>query len=225
MSTRYIKRDNVRIIGLAKNASQSLKQVAIHNDNWKLHNEDVVKHGKDAVEKFVNHYNKDVVVYFPIRDERERAKSELLEYISKHLLNQHNGESITVNDVRLFLHEDFKYHPRFEYFRNETMKVFLEEILHNNDWNGCRVKFFDLKKMTSHLPQHLGYSDTEIPFYNVGSGENVNDVKRVILEYLTDEIWEERKGFIFNKEWLSYYIYISQPFWKGIKKSKHWLEL
>ena len=31
MSTRYIKRDNVRIIGLAKNASQSLKQVSMHN--------------------------------------------------------------------------------------------------------------------------------------------------------------------------------------------------
>ena len=34
MSTRYIKRDNVRILGLAKNASQALKQVALQNENW-----------------------------------------------------------------------------------------------------------------------------------------------------------------------------------------------
>ena len=33
MSTRYIKRDNVRILGLAKNASQALKQVALQNEN------------------------------------------------------------------------------------------------------------------------------------------------------------------------------------------------
>ena len=45
MSTRYIKRDNVRILGLAKNASQALKQVSIHNNNWELHNENPDEYG------------------------------------------------------------------------------------------------------------------------------------------------------------------------------------
>ncbi len=224
MSTRYIKRDNVRIIGLAKNASQSLKQVSMHNDNWELHNENPNKNGKNALEEFVNHYDEDVVVYFPIRDEIERAKSELLEYISKHLLieNDDDVHSITEQDVKLFLHEDFKYHPRFEYFKNPTMKIFLEEILPNDDWNGCKVKFFDLKNLTPHLTEFLGYTDTKVPFYNIGKDAVL---KKVILEYLTDMVWRKRKFKILTKEWSSYYGYISQPFWNGIKKSKYWLEL
>ena len=157
MSTRYIKRDNVRILGLAKNASQALKQVSIHNNNWELHNDNPDEYGKNAVEEFVNHYDENVVVYFPIRDEIERAKSELLEYISKHLLIRSNDDvnSITEQDVELFLHKDYTYHPRFEYFKNPTMKIFLEEILPNDDWNGCKVKFFDLKKLTPHLTEFL----------------------------------------------------------------------
>ena len=224
MSTRYIKRDNVRILGLAKNASQALKQVALQNENWELHNENPAKYGKNAVEEFVNHHDEDVVVYFPIRDEIDMAKSELLEYISKHLLIRSDDDvnSITEQDVELFLHKDFTYHPRFEYFKNPTMKIFLEKILPNDDWNGCKLKFFDLKKMTSHLPQHLGYSDTKVPFYNVGHNAVV---KRIILKYLTDNMWSKRKFTILTKEWSSYYGYISQPFWNGIKKSKYWLEL
>ena len=83
MSTRYIKRDNVRILGLAKNASQALKQISIYNDSWELHNENPSVNGKGAIEEFVNHYDKNVVVYFPIRDELERAKSELIQSFDK----------------------------------------------------------------------------------------------------------------------------------------------
>ena len=51
--------------------------MAYRNDNWELYNE-----GKDkqALLEFVNHYDKNVVVYFPIRDEMERAKSKLVEW-------------------------------------------------------------------------------------------------------------------------------------------------
>ena len=45
MSTRYIKKDNIRILGLAKNGSQAIKQIAIRNDNWEIHevNENVLE--------------------------------------------------------------------------------------------------------------------------------------------------------------------------------------
>ena len=102
------------------------------------------------------------------------------------------------------------------------MKIFLEEILPNDDWNGCKVKFFDLKKLTPHLTEFLGYSDTKVPYYNVGHN---TAVKKIILKYLTDKMWGMRKFKILTKEWSSYYGYISQPFWNGIKKSKYWLEL
>jgi len=223
MSTRYIKRDNVRILGLAKNASQTLKQISIYNDSWELHNENPSVNGKGAIEEFVNHYDKNVVVYFPIRDEIDRAKSEMLEYISKQLRIIYNNDikSITEDGVEEFM-KDFYYHPRFEYFKNPTMKIFLEEILHNDDWSGCKVRFFDLKKLSSHLPKYLGYDDTEIPYYNQSSKDSI---KHIIFRYLTDEKWKKRRWDILTKEWQSYYRYISQPFWNGIKKSKYWIEL
>jgi len=51
MSTRYIKRDNVRIIGLAKNASQAIKQVALRNNNWELYNEIKDEEGLEVFRK------------------------------------------------------------------------------------------------------------------------------------------------------------------------------
>lgn len=233
MSTRYIKRDNVRIIGLAKNASQAIKQVAYRNDNWELYN---VGKDKQALAEFVNHYDKNVVVYFPIRDEMERAKSELTEWIVKLLFEKaeiskekaakkYDIKQLTEVIIEEHVEEimgDLHYHPRFEYFKNDTMRIFLEEILFNKDWNGCRVRFFDLKKFSSHLPKYLGYDDTEIPYYNIATK---NPIKRIILRHLTGEKWRKKRWTILTKEWQSYYSYISQPFWNGIKKSKYWIEL
>ena len=34
MSTRYIKKDNNVIVGLAKNGSQAIKQIHIRNKGW-----------------------------------------------------------------------------------------------------------------------------------------------------------------------------------------------
>jgi hypothetical protein len=226
MSTRYIKRDNVRIIGLAKNASQAIKQVALRNNNWELYNE--IK-DEEGLEEFVNHYDKNVVVYFPIRDEMERAKSELVEWIISFL---HDHYDIVYDSKQLtevideeYVEEvmrDLNFHPHLEYFRNATMRIFLEEILFNEDWNGCRVRFFDVKKFSSHLPKYLGYDDTEIPYYNIATK---SPVKRIILRHLTDEKWKKKRCNILTKEWQSYYRYIGRPFWNGIKKSKYWIEL
>jgi hypothetical protein len=225
MSTRYIKRDNVRILGLAKNASQAIKQTALRNNNWELHNE--LKDGDS--EEFVNHYDKNVVVYFPIRDERERAKSELIESISKLLFNdqyeKYDKKQLTemLNEEQVVeIIKDIQYHPRLEYFKNPTMKIFLEEIVFNDDWNGCRVRFFDLKKLSSHLPKYLGYDDTEIPNFNVTSE---SWVKQIILSHLTDKEWIKNKWKILTPGWRAYYNNISIPFWNGIKKSKYWIEL
>jgi hypothetical protein len=225
MSTRYIKRDNVRILGLAKNASQAIKQTALRNNNWELHNE--LKDGDS--EEFVNHYDKNVVVYFPIRDERERAKSELIESIGKLLFNdqyeKYDKKQLTemLNEEQVVeIIKDIQYHPRLEYFKNPTMKIFLEEIVFNDDWNGCRVRFFDLKKLSSHLPKYLGYDDTEISNFNVTSE---SWVKQIILSHLTDKEWNKNKWKILTPEWRAYYNYISIPFWNGIKKSKYWIEL
>ena len=226
MSTRYIKRDNVRILGLAKNASQALKQVSVHNDNWELHDEIGKERG---LEEFVNHYDKNVVVYFPIRDECERAKSELIQSFDKLLFNDQYEKydekqliEMTSEEHIVETIKDLHYHPRLEYFRNPTMKIFLEEIWNNEDWNGCRVRFFDLKKISSHLPKYLGYDDTEIPNFNVTSE---SWVKQIILSHLTDKEWNKNKWKILTPEWRAYYDYISVPFWKGIKKSKYWIEL
>ena len=225
MSTRYIKRDNVRILGLAKNASQAIKQIALRNNNWQLHNE--LKEGDS--EEFVNHYDKNVVVYFPIRDEMERAKSEFIERLTKLLFKDQYGKYDEKQLIEMAnekhvveIIKDIQYHPRFEYFRNPTMRIFLEEIWYNEDWNGCRVRFFDLKKLSTHLPKYLGYDDTEIPYYNIATK---SWVKQVILGYLTEEYWGRNKWEIITPEWRAYYNNISVPFWNGIKKSKYWIEL
>jgi len=36
MSTRYVKKDNVVLVGVAKNASQAIKQLGIKNDGFEV---------------------------------------------------------------------------------------------------------------------------------------------------------------------------------------------
>ena len=76
MSTRYIKKDNTVIVGLAKNGSQAIKQIQLRNKGWEILEED---NNWDQIDSFIGTSDPNVTVYFPVRDAYERAKSEYVQ--------------------------------------------------------------------------------------------------------------------------------------------------
>ena len=76
MSTRYIKKDNNVIVGLAKNGSQAIKQIHLRNEGWERLEEE---NNWDQVDNFIGTSDSNVTVYFPVRDPYERAKSEYIQ--------------------------------------------------------------------------------------------------------------------------------------------------
>ena len=66
MSTRFVKKGNKVILGMAKNGSQALKQLSLNNKDW-------VRVEGDIPEEILIDYK--TTIYIPIRDEFDRAYS------------------------------------------------------------------------------------------------------------------------------------------------------
>ena len=77
MSSRIIKKDKIVFVGLPKNGSQAIKQIALRNDGFEIR-EFVNKPGWND-DKFLDFYDEDLTIFFPIRNSHTRARSELLE--------------------------------------------------------------------------------------------------------------------------------------------------
>ena len=87
------------------------------------------------------------------------------------------------------------------------MRFFITDIIFNENWTGAKVKFFDLKKLSTHIPKYLGW-DIEIPYYNTAKEK---DRKVELMEELKDV------EIITSK--------FKEAFSKGLKKSKYWINL
>ena len=187
MSTRYLKQDKIVFVGVPKNGSQTIKQIYLRYDGFQLREQQGVDWNAD---KFLDFYDEDLTIFFPIRNSYTRARSELLEIAME--------EDIDVTKP---------FYPRLSYFTNDIMLFFLKNILPNEKWKGCKIKFFDLKKLSTHIPKYLGWN-IEIPYYNTAK-ENDRKV----------ELMEELKGvqIIISK--------LEESLLTGIKKSKFWIHL
>ena len=100
----------------------------------------------------------------------------------------------------------------------------MKEILFNDDWEGCKVRFFDLKKFTTLIPKYLGWEETEIPYYNVAEQ---TIIKKLILQNLstgmTSTLSESVLKEYLHPRWCEYYELISKPFWNAIRRSEYWI--
>jgi len=212
MSTRYIKKDNKIIIGLAKNASQSIKQISLIHD-WMIREED--HHIEDNL-NFLEIHNPNVTVYFPLRDVVERARSEFFQFCYDEFLVQ--NEYTTIEE---FLENTIKpneFIPVWNYFFNTPMIYFITNILCNDSWDGCKFLFFDLKNFNTTFTEYVGF-DFEIP--------KVNDIssrkEKIILNELIS-VSKFKTDYI-NKNFLRHLYSVDNLILDKIKKSKHWIDL
>ena len=185
MSTRYVKKDNVVLVGVAKNGSQAIKQVALRNGEFEIKEQQ----GDWNKDNFIDWDDSNLLILFPIRHWHERAFSEMLEVAS-------SGAEL-----------DKVFRPRLNYFDNDVMKYFIENILLNENWNGAQVKFFKLEHLSTKLPKYLGW-DFEVPIYNT---VKTNKKKQILAEKL--------------KNTRIVVPVINSIFFRAIEKSKYWIEL
>ena len=233
MSTRFVKKKNIVILGLAKNGSQALKQLAINNDEWEVIDGDFfdIKKNKWKTGVVNNIFlNKDVTLYIPIRDEWERAQSWLAEELRKEFVDIH-GEEIQKDQVcqellSEFLTNKFK-NPNREFPRDDNsyknkdeFHYFFKNIFLNEEWNGCTVKFFELKYLSNKFCKFIDQDTSSIPLYNALEAS-------VVKMFIKDNIPTElilRKHF-FKKYWLDCYDNLEKPLWDRMKSTKYWLHL
>jgi hypothetical protein len=212
MSTRYIKKDNKIIIGLAKNASQSIKQISLIHD-WMIREED--HHIEDNL-NFLEIHNPNVTIYFPLRNIFERARSEFFQFCYDEFSVQ--NEYTTIEE---FLENTIKpneFVPEWNYFFNTPMVYFITNIFCNASWNGCKFLFFDLKHFNKTFTEYLGI-DIEIPKVNdVSSREE----KMILNELISHDNF--LKDYI-NKNFLRHLSSVDNLILDKIKKSKHWIDL
>ena len=208
MSSRIIKKDKIVFVGLPKNGSQAIKQIALRNDGFEIR-EFVNKPGWND-DKFLDFYDEDLTIFFPIRNSHTRARSELLE-TSKN----YSGEDL-ISHIKNTISNGFTLNPRLSYFKNDIMLFFLKNILPNEKWKGCKIKFFDLKKLTTHIPEYIGL-DIEIPYYNVASKDiKKEEIKKEFCRLNDEKPFE--KVLVNTSE-------LEESLLTGIKKSKFWIHL
>ena len=187
MSTRFLKKDKAILVGIAKNGSQSIKQIYLENDGFQNREQQGLDWNKD---NFIDWNDSDLQILIPVRTEIDRARSELL-------------ERAMVEDIDVTK----PFYPKLDYFSNDVMAFFMTNIIFHEHWTGAKVRFFDLDKLSTHIPKYLGW-DIEIPYYNTA---NENTKKLDLMEKLKDVK-----------------IIVSQSnelFYKGLKKSKYWIHL
>ena len=151
MSTRYLKKDNVVLVGIVKNGSQTIKQIGLNNNGFEIREQQ----GEWNEDNFIDWYDKNLLIMIPMRKPKERGLSEMIEYVVNH-------------DVE-------KVFTKLNMFQNDVIEIFVQNIMLNENWNGAQVKFFDLKLLSTHLPKYLGW-DIKIPYYNTIQN---NEIKRV----------------------------------------------
>jgi len=203
VSSRFVKKDNIVFLGLPKNGSQSIKQIYKKNDGF-----EIVKIGKGwNADNFIDFYDKDVIILFPLRTYTERGHSELLENAVKF---KYSGL-----DFKKLIVEGYK--PKLNYFDNVVMKFFIKNILFNEGWNGCKILFFDLKKITTHIPKYIGM-DIEIPYYNtLEQSKSKREIKENFKKYHNDD-----KSF----ETIKVHIpELEKDLLESIRSSKYWSDL
>ncbi len=187
MSTRYLKQDKSILVGVAKNGSQSIKQVYLRYDGFQLREQQGLDWNAD---NFIDWNDSDLQILIPIRTEMERGRSELLE------IAMEEGWDATK-----------PYYPKLNYFQNDVMGFFITNIIFHENWTGAKVRFFDLNKLSTHIPKYLGW-DIEIPYYNTAKEK---DRKVELMEELKDV------QIIISE--------VNEAFYKGLKNSKYWINL
>ena len=86
----------------------------------------------------------------------------------------------------------------------------------NEDWNGCKILFFDLKKLTTHIPKYIGM-DIEIPYYNtVEENPRKKEIKQKFKELNKNRPFESLTLHIPKLE--KYLL-------DAIRNSKYWSDL
>ena len=131
MSTRFLKKDKAILVGIAKNGSQSIKQIYLENDGFQNREQQGLDWNKD---NFIDWNDSDLQILIPVRTEMERARSELL-------------ERAMVEDIDVTK----PFHPRLDYFSNDVMAFFMTNIIFHEHWTGAKVRFFDLDKLSKNL--------------------------------------------------------------------------
>ena len=187
MSTRFLKKNKSILVGVAKNGSQAIKQIHFENDGFELREQQGTDWNKD---NFIDWNDSDLQILIPVRTELDRARSELLE------VAQYEDIDVTK-----------PFHPKLDYFQNDVMQFFITNILFHENWTGAKVRFFNLDKLSTHIPTYLGW-DVEIPYYNT---TKESSKKLDLMEKLKD-VRIVVPG-------------INEIFYHALKKSKYWIHI
>ena len=214
MSSRLVKKDNICIVGIYKNASQSVKQIAKQNEGWEVYED----HFKEAID--FNDSN--LKVFIPVRDEWERHESAQIQDLSllfKHTMpsDEEIEQAIIQLKKKRFNVTSFDNHP--DHFTNNIGEFFLENIFLNDNWKGMQVYYFDLNYFSSHLADYLNL-DIKIPHNN-----KVEDLEmkmrirsRLRNQWGSEHIQKSAQSF-YTLEKINCRNFI----WNQIKKTKHWI--
>ena len=214
MSSRIAKKDNICIVGLYKNASQSIKQIGKQNEGWEIY--------EDHFGKVIDFNDSNLKVFIPVRDEWERLESAQIQdlmqlYKNSKPTDEELDQGITQLKERRFNVESFDNHP--DHFTNDIGKFFLENILLNDNWKGMQVYYFALEYFSSHLSNYLNL-DIKIPHNNKVEDLNV----KMRLRDRLRKVWNNQHMDITAQSFSTLEKMNCRNFiWNQIKKTKHWI--
>ena len=209
MSTRFVKRGNNIILGMAKNGSQALKQLSYNNPEW------IRTEGDIPEETLINHK---FTVYIPIRDELNRTISGLIQELHDQIIKK------KVVDIKSYIHDNVtynkEYYPKLSYKNINTIGYFWRHIFLNSKWKGAKIKFFNLSELSNSFCEYIKEDKINIPQYNTAS---TNPVKVKIMKYLPS------KNLLYSSHihvhWKTSYQCLEKSLWNRIKTTKYWLDL
>ena len=245
--------ENVRIIGIPKNGSQSIKRIGRDNPdifNWEV-DDDIDGHLHFDKKEF---NNKDLTLIFPIRDEWSRIKSEFIQSFRDHLemIGAFSGDNLdnSLKRVQYYLKKEFKK-PEYNVDKNPTnfhfqtkinsrlhftnepvFKFWVDNIYNNPKWEGMKLIFIDLASLRkkSFLPWLVSldkrFQGCTIPDVNV---TNTHSQKKVVIQAFENVRADEK--------YLDYAVKADYDFnvrtkidnwyylWNMIKKSKYYKKI
>ena len=225
MSTRYLIKENTVILGLYKNGSQSLKQLSHNNPSWKVWEGEMIRSNTGPLQWLKN---KDVTLYIPIRDEFERALSGLKEELVVDITNEINFKDPLERNTKIqkIVEDKFKqyeggnYYCTTTYINKPEIAYFFKNIFLNKKWDGCTVKFFDMKYLSNKFSEFLGEDIDNIPLRNTAAKDGL---KRELIHFMphTHRLYRE----YFNSEWIYSYENVWKPIWDRMRDTEYWLHL
>jgi len=245
--------ENVRIIGIPKNGSQSIKRIGRDNpdiNNWEV-DDDVEGHLHFDKKEF---NNKDLTLIFPIRDEWSRIKSEFIQSFRDHLelIGAFSGDNLdnSLKRVQYYLKKEFKkpeynvdkdptnFHfqtkisSRLHYTNEPAFKFWVDNIYNNPKWKGMKLIFIDLASLRkeSFIPWLVTldkrFQGCTIPNVNV---TNTHSQKQVVIQAF-DNLRKDNK-YIDYKVKDNYDFNVRTKIdswyylWNMIKKSKYYKKI